>query len=61
MRIQVKTCQDCPFLYQNGEFPASLCTVTREDYWPMGYYRGGPAPKECPLRTSSVLVEFKKP
>lgn len=57
--ITVKECSDCPFLYQNGEYPESTCKAAKRT-WGMGYYEGGPAPKWCPLRKQPVLVKLGK-
>lgn len=56
--IVVQTCGECPALHRNSEYPESECTIARRT-WGMGYYRGGPPPQWCPLRSENVTLQLK--
>ncbi len=51
----ISSCADCPCLYQNGEYPESICRLADRN-WGMGYYEGGPPPDWCPLRNSATTL-----
>lgn len=47
--VHVASCDDCLFLWQNGEYPESRCRLANRD-WGMGYHKtGDPLPGWCPL------------
>lgn len=54
----VKTCKDCPALWQNMEFPESRCQLKNRS-WGMGHYEGGAAPDWCPLRTETIQLKLR--
>jgi len=56
---KVTSCGDCPFLYQESEYPSSRCKLARQDLWPMGHYQRGPAPSNCPLRKGPARVTLE--
>ena len=60
MRISVKNCGDCPFLYQNVDYPASTCKAVNRSFGMSYYQQGNDAPDWCPLaRKHAVIVEMK--
>jgi hypothetical protein len=56
--IVVNTCNDCPALSKNSEYPETTCGIANRT-WGMGYYQGGPAPTWCPLRQADVVITLK--
>jgi hypothetical protein len=59
IKIPKESCDDCPFLWQNMEYPESKCTASKRG-WGMGHYeRGDPRPDWCPLNSGPVTVELE--
>jgi len=59
MKIKiVKSCDDCPALWQNMEFPESRCQIANRS-WGMGHYEGGPSPDWCPLRKETIQLKLQ--
>jgi hypothetical protein len=56
--IVVSTCNDCPAMKQNSEYPETTCGIARRT-WGMGHYEGGPAPTWCPLRQADAVIILK--
>jgi hypothetical protein len=64
--VSVSTCQDCPCLFSNSEFPETKCRLSialggSGSMWGMGEYKkGDQAPKGCPLRRRIVRLRLLK-
>jgi hypothetical protein len=58
--IVVTSCDDCPFHWENMEYPESRCKAAQGSsygLWGRGHHENGdPIPDKCPLKKGTVVV-----